>query len=112
MVCTYLLLLNFYNCLLITRLKKMLLVYSKQQQKKGKNKKAADKTASEVPFKQMQIFDEAVQMFEDKCQSLSHFCFQRCKMTGISIKKSSRNHLLCPSCQASQVTSENIIKDL
>ena len=75
-------------------------------------KKTVDKTTPEVQSKQKLIFDEAVQMFEDKCQSLSHFCCQRCQMTGISIKKSSRNSLLCTLCQASHSNKENKIKDL
>src|SRR5688572_18883493 len=51
-------------------------------------------------------------MFENKCRSLSHFCCQKCQMTGTSIKKSTKNKFLCTSCQASHATAEDIDKEL
>ena len=58
------------------------------------------------------IFEEAVQEFESKCQALSHFCFQSCQMTGITMRPSHKNGLLCTTCQASCTNKEKIEKDL
>ena len=60
----------------------------------------------EVQLATKLMFEEAVQEFESKCQSLSHFCCESCHMTGICIKQSQRNNQICPTCQAS-IKKEN-----
>ena len=58
------------------------------------------------------IFEDAVQLFESKGQSISHFCCQSCQMTGITMKPSKRNKLLCSMCQASHANNKKNEKDL
>lgn len=76
------------------------------------NKKTIDHTTFEVEQKQQLAFDEVVQMFESKCQSLSHFHCQCCQMTGMTIRPSYKNKSICTMCQASHVNKEDIIKNL
>ena len=64
------------------------------------------------PQNQQQIFDAAVQEFEDKCQSLSHFSCDCCKMTGITLRPSSKNKLVCSTCQSSKANAEDMIQNL
>ena len=54
--------------------------------------------------KQSKIFDGAVKEFETRCQNLSHFCCKVCMMTGIRIKPSCCNPLICTTCQAQKAT--------
>ena len=77
-----------------------------------KTRNITDLISCKVPQKQQQIFDEAVQAFEDKCQSLSHFCCDCCKMTGITLRPSYKSKLVCSTCQASHANKEDMIKDL
>src|SRR5688500_585178 len=58
------------------------------------------------------IFEEAVKQFESECQAISHFCCQSCQMTGITIRQSHRNFLLCAICQATYTNKKEIEKDL
>src|SRR5688572_32834611 len=58
------------------------------------------------------IFEKAVEEFESKCQAISHFCCQSCQMTGITIKQSQRNKLLCTTCQASHANKKSLKKKL
>ena len=62
--------------------------------------------------KQQMIFDEAVQMIEFTCQSLSHFCCQCCQMTGMTIRPSWKNGSICTTCQASHANRKDMIKNL
>ena len=70
-----------------------------------------DPIALKSQHKQQIIFDEAVQMCESKCQSLSHFCCQCCQMTGMTIRPSCKNKFICTTCQASHANRENTIKN-
>ena len=56
--------------------------------------------------KQSEIFDEAVKLFETKCQKISNFCCKVCLMTGIRIKPSQCNPSICTTCQAQKATKE------
>lgn len=67
---------------------------------------------SEIQLTQSSNFNEAVEMFERKCQSIKHFCCQRCHMAGINIKPSYKNKLICTTCQSSNASEEEILKDL
>ena len=58
------------------------------------------------------MFVEAFQIFESKCQSLSHFCCQCCQMTGMTIRPSCKNESICTTYQASYANSEDMIKNL
>ena len=69
-------------------------------------------STSNVQSNQLDIFNSAVEMFESKCQSISHFCCQSCHITGITIKPSKKNHLICTTCQSSHAKKEDMIKDL
>ena len=71
-----------------------------------------DNTAYKSPSSQSIIFEEAVKSFEDQCQSIKHFCCQNCQMTGISLKPSQRNPLICSTCQASGTNGQDKVKDL
>ena len=54
------------------------------------------------------IFEESLQEFESKCQSLSHFCCQSCYKTGISIKQSQINKQICTTCQTGKTCKEKM----
>ena len=71
-----------------------------------------DQITFEPHSKQLLLFEEAVQLFESKCQALSHFYCQCCQMTGMTIKPSLRNKSLCKSCQAANAKKEKINKEL
>ncbi len=58
------------------------------------------------------IFDKAVELFESRCQAISHFCCQNCQMAGINIKPSQKNADVCTMCNASYTYKENIRKNL
>ena len=60
----------------------------------------------EAELNQKLVFKEAVKEFESICQSLTHFCCESCKMTGIAIKPSPKNIKVCTVCQASQESKE------
>ena len=62
--------------------------------------------------KQEIIFDEAAQMFESRCELLSHFCCQCCHMIGMTIRPSRNNESICTTCQASHANREDMIKNL
>src|SRR5688572_10961694 len=82
----------------------------KKKDEKEKPKKTH--TNSKVSSNQQIIFDEAVQLFESKCQSLSHFYCQSCQMTAINLSPSSKGNTLCTTCQASHATKESMNKEL
>lgn len=44
------------------------------KKKHKKQTKGIDRTTPEVQSSQLHLVDEAAQLFESKCQSLSHFC--------------------------------------
>ena len=69
-------------------------------------------TVMESSTSQSSVFIDAVQEFESKCQSLSHFSCQCCQMTGITIKPSHKNGALCTTCQSKKTRTESIINDL
>ena len=88
---------------------------AKTKKKRNHHKKITNTVDDVIPVVQplkSRIFEEAVQQFELKCQSLSHFCCQSCQMTGISITSSYINKHLCTKCQASHTNKEKIEKDL
>ena len=71
-----------------------------------------DPIALKSQHKQQIIFDEAVQMFESRCELLSHFCCQCCHMIGMTIQPSCNNESICTTCQASHANREDTIKNL
>ena len=83
-----------------------------KQRKHRKKDSTFVHSISEVQSNQLLIFDNAVQLFESRCQALSHFCCQNCQMTGISIRPSKRNGSICTMCQASKAKMENVNENL
>src|SRR5688500_9942314 len=82
------------------------------RRKHDKKPRAVDHTTSEIQSNEMCIVDEAVQMFESKCETVKDFCSQHCQMNGITIRPSKRNLSLCTTCQASHRNTEGTKKDL
>ena len=95
-------------------LNQIVLSMVKRQDKKnnGKKQKSFSPSTLKNPSNQQLNFDEAVQLFERQCESLSHFCCQNCHMTGIIIRPSYKEESLCKMCQASHTNKENMNKNL
>src|SRR5687767_8385559 len=77
-----------------------------------KKTRTDDDVTPEVESQHFSLFDEAVLLFESRCQALLHFCCQSCQMTGITIKQSFKYKSLCTTCQAFLTNRENNLKDL
>ena len=74
--------------------------------------KTVNDSSFNIPADKKLIFEDAVWMFESNCQSISHFSCQSCQMTGITIKPSHTNKLICTICQASHANKKKREKDL
>src|SRR5687767_4733730 len=85
---------------------------TRNHRKHIKKTSTPDYPTPEVQKSHLLFFDETVQLFESKCQSLTHFCCQKCQMAGLNIKQSCRNRFLCATCQATSVNQETMNKEL
>jgi hypothetical protein len=84
---------------------------TKKERKQKKSRTAYD-TTTENQSNQACIFDETAQLFESNCQLLSHFCCEKCQMTGVTMRPSYKNQSVCTTCQALHANQENMNKDL
>ena len=91
--------LYFVNFVFFVNIKNILkqfivsLLKAKNPRKHEKNQKTYDCTTPKIQSNQSIFFDEAVALFEDKCESLSHSCCQSCHIIGISMCHHTRINL-------------------
>src|SRR5687768_8018982 len=91
MVCTYNFILHLFAKKVENELKMLGSSNARTNNKRSHQKKVVktpDYVTLDIPPDNKLIFEEAVQEFDLKCQSLSHFCCQSCQMTGITMRPS------------------------